>query len=151
MASKLHITSLQVGDDSITPVTKAKGVDVTIDCHMTMKAHASISSVCKGAFIHLKNLSPLRRYLDRESMECVVHVFITTKLDYCNSLYYGFPSKQFQSIQNAAARIISGTRKYDSITPVLRSLHWLPVQPRVTFKTLVLVYKTVNIMAPPYQ
>ncbi|XP_056006684.1 uncharacterized protein LOC130050513 [Ostrea edulis] len=151
MTSKLHtcIPSLQVGDESITPVTKAKGVGVTIDSHMTMKAH--ISSMCRGAFIHLKNLSQLRKYLDRKSLECVVHAFITTKLDYCNSLLYGLPSKQIQrlqSIQNAATRIISGTRKYDSITPVLRSLHWLPVQERVIFKTLVLVYKTVNIMAP---
>ncbi|XP_056006829.1 uncharacterized protein LOC130050609 [Ostrea edulis] len=157
MTSKLHIPSLQLGDDSITPVTKAKGVGVTIDSHMTIETH--ISSVCIGAFIHLKNLSQRRIYLDRESLECVVHAFITIKLDYCNSLYYGLPSKQIQrlqSIQIAAARVISGTRKYDSITPVLRSLHRLPIlkklfhQQRVIFKTFVLVYKTVNIMAPSY-
>ncbi|XP_048753913.2 uncharacterized protein LOC125665305 [Ostrea edulis] len=91
------------------------------------------------------NVCKLRGYLDRESLEFVVHAFKTTKLDYCNSLYYGLPSKQIQrlqSIQNAAARIISHIHKYDSSTPVLRSLHWLPVQQRVIFKTLVLVYKS---------
>ena len=58
--------------------------------------------------------------------------------------------KRLQAVQNTAARIISGTRKYDSITPVLRALHWLPVHQRVIFKTFVLVFKALNNLAPCY-
>ena len=61
----------------------------------------------------------------------MVHAFITSKLDYCNSLMYGRPNSQIQKlqrVQNAAAKIISGARKYDHVTPLLRELHWLPVK-----------------------
>ena len=83
----------------------------------------------------------------------VIHAFITSKLDYCNSLFYGLPSSllgRLQGIQNVAARILTGSKKFDHITPVLRSLHWLPVEQRIKFKMLLLVYKSINSMAPSY-
>ena len=58
-----------------------------------------------------------------------MHAFITTRLDYCNHLYFGLPKykvKKLQQIQNIAARFISGARKFDHITLVLVQLHWLP-------------------------
>jgi len=65
----------------------------------------------------------------------------------------GLPKKtirQLQLIQNAAARILSRTRKHEHITPVLRSLHWLPVAFRIDFKVLLLVYKSLNGLGPQY-
>ena len=54
------------------------------------------------------------------------------------------------TMQNAAARIVTFTKKTDHITPVLRKLHWLPVQYRIIFKILLLVYKGVNGLAPAH-
>ncbi len=51
---------------------------------------------------------------------------------------------------NAAARILTRTRKSEPITPVLRSLHWLPVTFRIGFKVLLLVYKSLNGLGPKY-
>ena len=83
----------------------------------------------------------------------MIHAFVSSKLDHCNSLLYGLPAYQLaklQVLQNTAARVVSLTRKYDHITPVLESLHWLPVKFRIVFKVLLLVYKALNGMAPPY-
>ena len=58
--------------------------------------------------------------------------------------------RQLQYIQNAAAQVLTRTRKYDHISPVLRSLHWLPVAQRIDFKTAQLVYKSLHGLAPKY-
>ena len=88
----------------------------------------------------------IRKYLTQESCEIAVHVFITSKLDYCNSLLYGcrkMQLKKLQYVQNAAARIVTQTRKFYHITPVLFDLHWLPVSYRIVFKILLLVFKSL--------
>ena len=57
--------------------------------------------------------------------------------------------KKLQYVQNTAARIITRTRKFDHITPVLCDLHWLPVSYRFVFKILLLVFKSLNL-SPSY-
>ena len=82
-----------------------------------------------------------------------MHAFVTPMLDFCNSLLYGIPKhvlKRLQSVQNAAARVVTLARKRDHITPVLKELHWLQVQERVIFKILLLTYKALNNLTPSY-
>jgi len=74
-------------------------------------------------------------------------------IDSCNSLLAGVSSQLLQMlkvIQNAAARLVTGARRSEHMTPVLRNFHWLPVRQRTTFKTAVLVYKCLHSMAPQY-
>ncbi len=86
-------------------------------------------------------------------LEIAVHAFVSSRLDYCNSLYIGVPQScvsRLQLVQNAAARLLTGKRKYVSITPVLISLHWLPVKYRIDFKILLFVFKSLHNLAPLY-
>jgi len=83
----------------------------------------------------------------------LVQAFIASRLDYCNSLLYGLPQSligNIQSVQNAATRLLTGTRRGDHIWPVLRQLHWLPVQRPVDFKLACFVYLSLSGQAPPY-
>jgi len=78
-----------------------------------------------------------------------------SRLDYCKSLLAGVADvhlRRLQSVQNAAARLVFGARRHDHITPILATLHWLPVRERVTFKTTatVLVWKCLHDVAPHY-
>ena len=91
--------------------------------------------------------------MSQSNCERIIHAFITSKLDYCNAILYGLPQAQLdklQLIQNTAARIVSKTKKSQHITPVLRSLHWLPIHKRIVFKLLLLTYKALNGQASSY-
>ncbi len=57
---------------------------------------------------------------------------------------------RLQTVQNAAARLLTGTRQYEHITPVLLSLHWLPVHFKIEFKIVLFVFKVLNGLAPSY-
>ena len=79
--------------------------------------------------------------MSSDAVKTLVQAFISCRLDYCNSLFYGITDalmSQLQSVQNAAVRLVSGTRRYDRITPVLQELHWLPVRRWVDFKMATL-------------
>jgi len=107
-----------------------------------------ISGTCCTLYI-----SKFRPTLTTSDAEQLVHAFISSRLEYCNSLFTGITGKNIQKlqyIQNSAARILMKVRKYYHITPVLHSLHWLPVSFRIDYKVLLLTHKCTNGHAPPY-
>jgi len=84
----------------------------------------------------------IRSSLTLEAAKTLVHAFISIRLDNCNSLLYEASDSllaMLQTVQNAAASVITGTRKFDHITPVLRDLYWLPVRQRISFKLAMMV------------
>ncbi len=90
-----------------------------------------VSHVTKTVFFHLRNIDQLRNMLPVSDAEKLVHAFMTSRLDYCNALLGGCPASsinKLQIVQNAAARVLTRSRKYDHITPILQSLHWLPIK-----------------------
>ena len=83
----------------------------------------------------------------------LIHAFVTSRMDYCNGLLPGLPSreiKRMQIIQNSETLFVNKTRKYDHMTPILHGLHWLPVHLRVWFKLICTAYKIIYIGAPTY-
>ena len=72
------------------------------------------------------------------------------QLTSCRRCRCPYPSPPLQSVQNAAARLVSGARRHDHITLILATLHRLPVRQRVIFKTAVLVCKCPHDAAPRY-
>jgi len=136
---------------SIHPLSRVRYLGVTIDCRLTMTDH--VTAVCRTGYFWLRQLRSVAHSLTSEAAESLVHAFISCRLDYCNVLLYGITDGQLQrlqSVQNAAARLVTGTRRTDYITPVLQSLHWLPVRQRVTFMLATLVHKCLNGRALGY-
>ena len=88
-----------------------------------------------------------------KTTKTLVHAFVTSKVDYCNSLLYGVPKYLLQRLQrvlNYAARIVFKSNKYDHIMPLLGELQWLPIQRRIEFKILLITFKALNKQAPTY-
>ncbi len=91
--------------------------------------------------------------LSMSNAEILIHAFMTSRLDYCNALLSGCSAcliNKLQLVQNAAARVLTRTRKYDHISPVLSTLHWLPIKHCIHFKILLITYKALNGLAPHY-
>ena len=107
----------------------------------------------QNSFYQLRTISKIKHSLSYHNLEIVIHAFITSRLDYCNSLYLGLPQSlisRLQIVQNAEARLLTGSKMWEHITPVLASLHWLPVQQRIIFKTVLMVFKAIHGQAPSY-
>ena len=101
----------------------------------------------KGAFYHIRNISKIRKYISESTTEILIHSFVNSKLDFCNSLLFGALKQdivKLQSFQNAAAQIVAGLKKRDHITETLRDLHWLPVEERIVFKINLINFNTLN-------
>ena len=136
---------LKIGQEIVLPSTSCKSLGVMFDDHMQMDAH--ISHICRTIHFHLCNIGAIRNLLTNSATEQLIHSLVTSRLDYCNSLLNGVPGyklKSVQRMQNIAARIVSRCPYRDRITPVLESLHWLPVKHRILFKLLLLTYKCLN-------
>ena len=96
-----------------------------------------ITKICSAAFYHVHNIRRIRKYLSMDSAATLIHSFVRSPIDYCNSLLYGVPKCHIDKLQrgpNAAAR------KFCHITPMLHQLHWLPVSFRTNFKILLLTF-----------
>jgi len=112
-----------------------------------------VTTVCRAGYYQLRQLHQIIQSLTPTVAQTLVQAFISCRPDYCNSLLYGIADSQLrrlQLVQNAAARLITGTRRTEHITPVLQSLQWLPVRQRILFKLAVLVHKCLNGRAPVY-
>jgi len=112
-----------------------------------------LMTVCHSCYYQLWQLRSVTRSLSAEAVKAVVHAFISSCLDYCNSLLTGINDgllRRLQSAQNAAARLVTGTRRCEHITPALRQLHWLPVQQRIQFKLASLAFHALSGLAPDY-
>ena len=109
--------------------------------------------MCKSSFLHLRNIFKIRKFLSFDSTKTLVHAFITSKVDYCNSLLYGQPKCVLQDLQrvlNCSARLIYSTSKFEHVTPLILNLLWLPVEQRIIFKIALVTFKDLHDVAPSY-
>ena len=83
------------------------------------------------AYYHLHNIASIRRSLTNSACKIIVHSLVISRLDFGNATLYGISDAllhRLQVLQNSAARLITGTRRREHISPVLFALHWLPIR-----------------------
>ena len=143
--------SILVCLDVIYPSNSAKNIGAWFDTVMSMDKR--IHSICQSAFYHLPSIAQISKNLSFCHRKTLIHAFVTSKIDQYNILLSGLRQDQVQKlqyVQNSAARLLTGSCKHKHITPVLRNLHWLPVHERIHFKILLMTFKCLNQLVPPY-
>ncbi len=122
-----------------------RNLGVVLDSAMSLEHHSK--QLIRNCFFQLRIISKIRSIVSRPELEMIVHAFISSRLNYCNSLFTCLNKKvleRLQTVQNAAARLLTHTRKRAHITSVLASLHWLLVPFRIHFKILVLTFRALH-------
>jgi hypothetical protein len=118
---------------------------------MSMAHH--IRNLCVGTYIQLRDVRAMRPFLTPDALLMITHALITSRLDYCNALLTGIAQSHIQLLQraqNAAAKMVTKSKKYDHVTPILHKLHWLPISYRIQYKVLLTTYKALNGKTPNY-
>ncbi|XP_045082914.1 uncharacterized protein LOC121587194 [Coregonus clupeaformis] len=142
-----HDLAITVDNSVVSSSQSVKSLGVTLSFSANIKA---VTPSCR---FMLYNIQRVRPCLTQEAAQVLIQALVISRLDYCNSLLAGLPAcaiKPLQLIQNAAARLVFNLPKFSHVTPLLRTLHWLPVEARIRYKTMVLAYGAVRGTAPPY-
>jgi len=97
-----------------------------------------------------------RRSLDTAAAT-LVHSFVASRVDYCNALLEGAPKvtiNKLQQVLYAAARVFSGTHKFDRglsrLTPPYRPTLAGCFRARVVYELVVMAFNCLHGQAPPY-
>lgn len=137
-------------DDTVT-CTKVRDLGLFFDTKLNFEDH--FNYIIQTCNYQLRKLSSIMKFLDIETANMLIHAFITSRLDYCNSLFVNLPQKnlkKLQTILNRAARLIFNLPPFTSTSSYLYDLHWLPIKARIEFKICLLVHKALKHKQPTY-
>ena len=147
--SHIAINGTILADGTCVRFSKCvKNLGVHLDSSLQMRTH--VDKITSHCYSLLRNIGRIKRFLSQKQREVLVHAVISSRIDYCNSVFYGLDKYLIQSIQkvqNAALRMIFGLRKRTCLSEYYAKLHWLKIEQRVYFKILLLVFKCINRIA----
>ena len=143
--------SLSFLGKTLTPVSSAKDLGLTLDSHLSYDDH--ISKLTSSCLFKLMQINRVRQSFDQTTLLKIMSTLVFSKMFYCSTVWSNTTNKnitKLQLLQNFACKIVTGTRKYDHVSPLLRQLNWKPVQQCLDYRDLVLTYKCVKNLAPEY-
>ena len=138
-------------DKTLHPTFTARDLEISLDLHLKYDTH--ISELVSSCSSSLCLINRIRHLLDHETLTYIIKTLVLSKLFHCSTVWANTAEKnikKLQLVQNFAARIITNTRKFDHITPVLQELKWLPVDKHLIYRDTLQIYKCLNGLSPPY-
>ena len=138
-------------DNDITPSDSVRNLGVIFDSDFSFHKH--VSNICKSCFYHIRDLRRIRRHVPLSTVKTISNALISSCLDYCNSLLNNIAKLDLskrQRVQNCLARVVLRAPRLSPSLPLLKQLHWLPVNYRIQVKLSTLTYRALAIHKPPY-
>ena len=151
LTSKLPDFRITLLGKELVPVSSAKDLGVILDPNITFDDH--ILKTVSSCTSSLAQISRVKHVFKRDTLVTIINTLVFSKLFYCSSVWSNSSGKnicKLQLVQNFAARIITGTRKFDHITPALKDLRWLPIKQHLYLRDAVLAFKCMTGCAPRY-
>ena len=143
--------SIKLLSKQIVPTRVAKDLGVHLDSCLSYTDH--IDKTVSTCMYSLFQINRVKHLLDRTTLLLVIHSLVFSRLFYCSSVWSNTSKenvKKLQLVQNFAARIVVGLRKYDHVTPALKELKWLNITDQLYFRDAVLVFKSLHHLTPYY-
>ena len=151
MTSKLHDFRLSLLRKDISPVQSTKDLGVILDLNLKFDDH--IKTTVSECIARIVQIGRVKHCLGRTSLLTMINALVFSKLYYCSNVWANTTEKnirKLQAVQNYACRIVSGARKYDHVTPHLKSLSWLPVKDQLYYRQATMAFKCISGHAPKY-
>ena len=115
---------VQLMGEDMVPGSSARNLGVIFDESMSLKNH--IMGVCKSCYCNIRDLRCIHNYLDVKVATTLANALVSSRLDYCNSLFYAATDgllNKLSKVQNSLARTVVCKNKFASAQPILISLH----------------------------
>ena len=149
--AKMEYDSISIAGEVIKTKSCVRNLGVYMYAELRMNEH--VQHVVRICFGKIREIASFRKYLTQDVTQTLVQAVIISHIDYANSLLYGISQHlidKLQRVQNAAARLILGYKKHESISPGLFKLHWLPVKYRIQCKIVTITFKILSTNEPSY-
>ena len=119
----------------------SRNLGVLFDSSLNVRKH--ISQTCRACFHHIRDLRRIRKSLSLDLAKQIAVALVSSKLDYCNSLFHNVPEKhiaRLQRVQHCHARVVTKVPRFSRSVPILKQLHWFPVKFRIHFKISTITF-----------
>ena len=149
--ASISAEGIQIGDQTIHPVSCIQCLGVAIDSTLSFSTH--VSKTLSSCFCTLRQLRSIRRSITRPLAVSLVSSLVFPRLDYCIPCLSGLTDQLFRRLQcviNASARFVDNLSLSAHISPTLRNLQWPTVKSRVERRLAVQVFKCLHGCAPSY-
>ena len=151
MVSRLLDYCLSLLGKELVPTQTVKDLGVTFDCKLNLNEHIlNPMSTCMSS---LGQINRVKYAFKKDLLITIINSLVFSKLYYCSSVWPDTTDQNIckpQGIQSFTAHIISGTRNYVHVTPILKGLRWIPVKKQSYYCDALLVFKYMTGMAPSY-
>ena len=151
MVSKLQDFSVNLLGEALVPVESAKDLRLTLDGNLTFDEH--IVKTVSSCVSILYQINRVKHTFDRQTLITIINFLVFGKLFYCSNVWSNTSQtniNKLQAVQNFACRIVSGTHKFDHVTPILKQLRWLPVAKQLEYRGAIMTFKCMAGYAPKY-
>ena len=151
LKSTAAVDTIIVAGSSLPLASEVKSLGVILDNRLSFDSH--VTAICRACNYHIWALRHIRRLLPDDVARMLACSIVATRLDYCNSLLHGSSYgniTKLQRVQNSLARVVLQAPRLTHAAPLLKSLHWLPIAQRITFKMAVITYKVRKTSTPTY-